>query len=168
MPWIPIAIGAGMGLISGIEQNQQESAQRKVAATTIANSPWTGANINDAVSSIHPAKFGSALLGGAMAGAAYSQGGFGPAGGNSMINNISGAAGAATALTSPQNGYGNPYQVPNADMNKWVPAGGGGGSQGAKITEYGFGPSGTPGYYGKPWDINSPYWNNPQLVAQNS
>lgn len=126
MPWIPLIIGAGVGLAQASEQAQQESAQRKVAATTIAYSPWTKANINDAENSIHPATYATDALGGAAAGARYAQGGYGPNGGNTNIN------ATPAQLTSmqtnlhqlQQNMKGSPYQAPPqaaAAPGTWVP-----------------------------------------------
>lgn len=156
MPMLPLIIGAGMGLLQSSEQAQQEAAQRKTAAATIAYSPWTGANINQAQSAIHPATPISDIGQGLIAGARYNQGGYGPNGGNTVNNAVgTSAADSFKGLSSAQGG--SPYmsgsapdlQAPSAD--KKISLGG----------EYGFGPA--PGQqlqstYGPPWPANSPNW----------
>ncbi len=153
MPMIPLIIGAGMGLLNASEQAKEEEAQRQTAAATVAYSPYTGANINQAQSSIHPAKFAASIGAGALAGAAFNQGNAAGA-----LKGLSGSpgsesvvAGSATGDSTPQ---GSSYNLrgPAAQANN---VGG----------MYGFGPapgqftSGPSASYGAPWPAKSPYWD---------
>lgn len=69
----PITIGAALGVLQGLQQQQNEKAQRQVAAATIAYSPYTGANINSAQNGIHPANPSATIGQGLMAGAQMQQ-----------------------------------------------------------------------------------------------
>lgn len=73
MPMIPLLIGAGMGLLNASEKDKQASEDRKVAAATIAYSPYTGASIDKAQSSIHPAQYAASAAQGGLAGLQYAQ-----------------------------------------------------------------------------------------------
>jgi hypothetical protein len=42
MWWIPLAAGAGLGLVKGIMNQQQEDKDRKIAAQMWRSSPFTG------------------------------------------------------------------------------------------------------------------------------
>lgn len=70
MFWIPLAVGAGLGVAKNIEGQAQASAQRKAEAAKTRFSPWTGM-VGQAVKS--PSLFGDVLQGGA-AGAMLGQG----------------------------------------------------------------------------------------------
>lgn len=104
MPFLPLIIGAGIGLAQAGEQGLQANKQSKIAAADIAYSPWTKANINDAQNSIHPATFATDVLGGAMAGARYGQGLMGGSGGSA-----SGDSTPAGSSYNLQNGGPTPY-----------------------------------------------------------
>lgn len=73
MPMIPILIGAGLGLAQGIEGYAQEKSRQPTVATTEEFAPFTGANINQAQASLHPAQIFSSTAGGGLAGAAAAQ-----------------------------------------------------------------------------------------------
>lgn len=149
MPWLPLAIGAGLGLLSASEQDKEASEQRKVAASTIAYSPYTGANINTAQASIHPAKYIASTGAGALAGLAAGQGNAAGALAGVTGTPASSVApvGSATGDSTP---YGTSYNLRSAGSGK---------GQGG---EYGYGPA--PGTftsgsgYGAAWPSGSPYW----------
>lgn len=164
MPMIPLLIGAGMGLLNASEQDKQASADRERAAATIAMSPYTGASIDKAQASIHPAKYIASTGAGALAGLAASQGnassllGGGPT--TTINNNNSNAMGASAAdsfkgLAAPENSFWN--KPPELSAKKKGVVGG----------EYGFGPPPNTFEevdpkdtgYGAPWGPSSPYWN---------
>lgn len=65
---IPLIIGAAMGATQAMQKTQEEKAQRDIAAATIANSPYTGANINQSQASIHPADPSGTVAAGALGG----------------------------------------------------------------------------------------------------
>lgn len=73
MPWIPILIGAGLGVAQAGEQVAEEKAKQPEVATTEEYAPFTGASIDKAQASLHPAQFASDIIGGAAMGGAASQ-----------------------------------------------------------------------------------------------
>lgn len=152
MPMIPLIIGAGMGLLNASEQAKEEAAQRQIAAATIAYSPYTGANINQAESSIHPAKYIASTGAGALAGlAAYQGNAAGALKGLNGSPGSEGPAGSATGDSTPQGSSFNLRNAASQDRN----VGG----------MYGYGPppgqfqSGPAATYGAPWPVKSPYWD---------
>ena len=64
----PTLLGLFMGVAQGVQGQQQEKAQRQVSAATIANAPYTGANINQSQAGINIANpsgaIGQGVLGG--------------------------------------------------------------------------------------------------------
>lgn len=150
MPMIPLLIGAGLGVAQGVEQFAQEKSRQPTAATTAEFSPFTGASINQAQASLHPAQFVSDIAGGAAAGARYAQGGYGAGGNNVNVN------GGGPASSSP---YGNPIEVQAQDMSQWkpdttpnppAPAAGQSGMPPA--------PTGALPAFNSPWQNQSPFW----------
>lgn len=122
MPWIPIAIGAGAGLLKTMAVDApEEKRQREIAEATIKYSPWTHASIEKAQASIHPANAFSGALEGAGAGMAFGQGlqnyqtqqnvndwlkkGYSP------FNTWGGSPGAAAFMNTPDN-TSKSYKMP--------------------------------------------------------
>ncbi len=158
MPMIGLLVGAGMGLLNAGEQQLQANKQSKIAAATIAYSPWTHANINDAQASIHPAQFAANTGMGALTGWAAGQGKFAGTGGDQTVN-VEGRPQQAPGTTTVSDGKGglSPY-----DASKWAPDNSPNppAPQGNVGGQYGYGPApgtmtqGPSAGYGAPW---SPY-----------
>lgn len=96
--WIPAAIGAGVGAIKYLGDAEKEKRDRKLAAETIRNSPWTGMQAGP----VHEASLFNNLLQGGTAGANFGQQ-FGSAlgmGGDELLSATGGGGGNMQQLSA--------------------------------------------------------------------
>jgi hypothetical protein len=117
-----LAIGAGIGLIKAIGDQQKEKSDRNLAAAQVAYSPWTKINPNDAIAGISHANPVGDVAGGAFAGYSMGKGmqntqsstdlnnamanrynsGGSILGNGQVMRQVGGAAGGAPVIHGPQ------------------------------------------------------------------
>ena len=157
MSFLPLVIGAGIGLLQSGQQSANAIRESNIAAATQRWAPFTHANINESQASVVPPDLMGSVGAGAVAGARYMQGGYGPTGStnvNTGTQNYSGDAGQQASKTMQNSVFGgdNPYA-----------AGATGAPNAQQPNTFSWGPQPAPFYLGNPSQAN-PYSlaNTPQ------